>query len=401
MPASRKLHRVAVVAVGCISSLGAGAAETIDSLRKGRDSVAPVTLFDVSGTRCKTAGEISAQQLAKANNYHSRAKNLSRASQMMLMALGEANEQCSGFVPERAVIGTTSGGMSFGETFYRSFAEKRPQQQARHWIREYVPQQPLINALNAFAWDVPRQIISNACASGTNAVGNAFLAVRNGVCQSVVCGGYDALSELVFHGFDCLQASTPDKCRPFDAERSGLVLGEGAGILFLEEWEHAVRNGRTILAEILGYGSSTDNHHLTQPNPNGNGPRRAMVAALQQGQVEAAQVDYVNAHGTATLYNDASEGRAILDVCPQSKVSSTKSMMGHSLGAAGAIEAAFCVYALREGFLPPSINFQNQDAALPLDLVANTSIETQAEMILSNSFGFGGSNASILIKRAA
>ncbi|MEO6054444.1 MAG: beta-ketoacyl-[acyl-carrier-protein] synthase family protein [Chthoniobacterales bacterium] len=400
MSGSQQIHRVAVTAVSCISPLGADEAETAAALRAAGDYVKPVTLFDVSTTRCKTAGQVTDQSLEKADAYHSRAKKLSRVSRMMIAALGDAVTQCPTFIPDRIVMGTTSGGMAFGEAFYRAFSENQSLRGARHWVKEYVPQQAMLDAMEPLGWKAPYQIISNACASGTNAIGSAYHLVRNGLCRSIACGGYDAISELVFHGFDCLQASTPEKCRPFDAQRTGLALGEGAAVLFLEDWDYAVQQGRTILAEIAGYGSATDNHHLTQPNPDGNGPRRAMEAALRSAELLPTQIDYINAHGTATLYNDASEGRAILDTCPTTKVSSTKSMMGHSLGAAGSIEAAFCIYALRGGFLPANINFQTRDTSIPLDIVANASLEISPNLVLSNSFGFGGSNASIIIRRA-
>jgi 3-oxoacyl-[acyl-carrier-protein] synthase II len=216
----------------------------------------------------------------------------------------------------------------------------------------------------------------------------------------VLTGGYDALSELVFVGFDSLQAATPEKCRPFDRDRSGMVLGEGAAVLALENFESARQRGVQILAEIIGYGISTDNHHLTQPNPSGSGPRRAMEQALQNARIAANEVDYINAHGTATPFNDAAEGKAIAELFRDVPVSSTKSMIGHSLGAAGAIEAVVCLLALRAQFLPPNINFQNSDPDLAINIVANQSREAKIDNVLSNSFGFGGTNASILIRNA-
>jgi len=204
---------------------------------------------------------------------------------------------------------------------------------------------------------------------------------------------------LVFVGFDSLQAATPDKCRPFDAERTGMVLGEGAAVLALEDLEHAQRRGATILAEIIGYGISTDNHHLTQPNPSGIGPRVAMEQALRSAAISSGEVDYINAHGTATRFNDSAEAKAIQELFPGGvPVSSTKSMMGHSLGAAGAIEAVFCLLAMRNDFLPPNINFRQVDNGIDLDIVANKSRSQKVRTTLSNSFGFGGTNASIVMR---
>jgi 3-oxoacyl-[acyl-carrier-protein] synthase II len=207
---------------------------------------------------------------------------------------------------------------------------------------------------------------------------------------------------MVFAGFDSLQASTTDKVRPFDRNRSGLVLGEGAALFALEEMTGAQARGATILAEVAGYGISTDNHHLTQPHPSGIGPELAMQRALEDSGLAAEQIDYVNAHGTATPFNDASEGAAIAKLFgPKVPVSSTKSMMGHALGAAGAIEAAFSIIALQGQFLPPNINFNELDPAWELDVVANESRAGRVRTVISNSFGFGGTNASIILKEAA
>jgi 3-oxoacyl-[acyl-carrier-protein] synthase II len=215
-----------------------------------------------------------------------------------------------------------------------------------------------------------------------------------------LAGGYDALSELVFVGFDSLQASTPEKCRPFDRDRTGMVLGEGAAVLALENLESALARGANILAEIKGYGISTDNHHLTQPDPSGVGARAAMEQALQSADLAARSVNYINAHGTATPLNDAAEAKAITDLFASSvPVSSTKSMMGHSLGAAGAIEAVFCLLALQDQFLPANINFRAPDEGMELDIVANEPRPASIGTVVSNSFGFGGTNASIVIQQ--
>lgn len=255
--------------------------------------------------------------------------------------------------------------------------------------------------MEALGISAPCQVIANACASGTNAIGHAFECVRSGRYQRVLTGGYDAISELVFVGFDSLQASTPEKCRPFDRQRTGMVLGEGAAVLLLENFEAARERGANILAEITGYGISTDNHHLTQPNPSGIGPHAAMAQALRRAGVEPAKIDYINAHGTATPFNDAAEGKAIAELFGNTvPVSSTKSMMGHSLGAAGAIEAVFCILALQHQILPPNINFRTGDEDFDLNIVANEARPARIDIVLSNSFGFGGTNASIVIERA-
>jgi len=288
--------------------------------------------------------------------------------------------------------------MSYGERYYRSLRQAGQLRHAPTWIANYPAQKPVIDAQGAFGISAPCQIIANACASGTNAIGHAFECVRSGRYQRVLAGGYDALSEMVFVGFDSLQASTPEKCRPFDRHRTGMVLGEAAAILALENLESAQQRGAPVLAEIIGYGISTDNFHITQPNPSGIGPRQAMERALQSAQVSANEVDYINAHGTATVFNDAAEGKAISAVFNGVPVSSTKSMMGHSLGAAGAVEAVFCLLALQHQFLPSNINFTASDDGLDLNIVANETRPAVPRTVLSNSFGFGGTNASILMR---
>src|SRR6266702_2262171 len=392
----KRAARVAVVAAGVVSPLGFGLSETLDALRKARDCVTPVTRFSVTQCRCKTAGQVPDDRLLN-KKRDTRAQRLHRASHMMIEALGEALAYEPQLKPELLVIGTTSGGMSYGEDYYRSLHRHRSLRHAPAWIANYPAQKPLIDAQEAFGISAPCQVIANACASGTNAIGHAFECVRSGRYQRVLTGGYDALSELVFVGFDSLQASTPEKCRPFDRDSTGMVLGEGAAVVALENLTSAQQRGAPILAEIIGYGISTDNFHITQPEPSGVGPRQAMERALQSADISAGEVDYINAHGTATVFNDAAEGKAISGLFDGVPVSSTKSMMGHSLGAAGAVEAIFCLLALQHQFLPSNINFTASDDDLDLNIVANETRPTVLRIVLSNSFGFGGTNASILM----
>jgi len=318
---------------------------------------------------------------------------------MMIQALREVVTQEPQFKPELTVIGTTSGGMSYGEHYYRSLSQAGDLRHAPTWIANYPAQKPVIDAQEALGISAPCQMIANACASGTNAIGHAFECVRSGRYHRVLAGGYDALSEMVFVGFDSLQASTPEKCRPFDRHRTGMVIGEGAAVLALEDLDLAQQRGAPVLAEITGYGISTDNFHITQPDPSGIGPRQAMERALQSARISANEVDYINAHGTATLFNDAAEGKAIRVLFNGVPVSSTKGMMGHSLGAAGAIEAIICLLALQHQFLPPNINFGALDEDLDLNVVANEARPAVVRTALSNSFGFGGTNASILMRK--
>src|SRR6266702_4581524 len=318
---------------------------------------------------------------------------------MMMAVFGQLFGKDPEFKPELTVVGTTSGGMSFGEDYYRALHRDRGLRHSPGWIANYPPQKPVIDAQDAFEISAPCQIIANACASGTNAIGHAFECVSSGKYQRVLTGGYDALSELVFVGFDSLQASTPEKCRPFDRDRTGMVLGEGAAILALENLDAARSRGARVLAEVTGYGMSTDNFHITQPNPSGIGPRRAMERVLQSAQISADGIDYINAHGTATPFNDAAEGKAISELFGRVPVSSTKGMMGHSLGAAGAVEVIVCLLALQHQFLPGNINFRAPDENIDLNVIANKARPAALRTVLSNSFGFGGTNASIAIRK--
>ena len=406
MPRSTVMHgktplaRVVIVGAGVVSPLGFGLAETLDALRTARDCVTPVTRFPVDRCRCKTAGQVADERLLTHVPKSRRGRRLHRASRMMMCALAETLAQDRQFRPDLAVIGTTSGGMSFGEDYYRTLQRHEPLQEAPGWIANYPPQKPVADALAEAGISTPCQIIANACASGTNAIGHAFESVRSRRYERVLTGGYDALSELVFVGFDSLEASTPEKCRPFDRDRSGMVIGEGAAVLALENLDSARRRNANIIAEITGYGISTDNHHLTQPNPSGVGPRDAMQGALRSAKIAPEEVGYINAHGTATVFNDAAEGKAIAELFGRSvPVSSTKAMMGHSLGAAGAIEAIFCLLALQHQFIPANINFRSPDEDVDLNIAANEARPKAIGTVISNSFGFGGTNASIVFQQ--
>ncbi len=383
--------------MGVVSPLGRGLAATDAALREGRDCVSVVTAFDTSKCRSKTAGQVTSLPEPASK----REARLHRASHMMIHAVREMLAGDPAFKPDAMIIGTTSGGMSFGEEFYRAQVSGKRLRNRAALVANYPPQKAPMDAMEAVGFRVPLQIIANACASGTNAIGHAFHLVHAGLKRRVLCGGYDAISEMVYVGFDSLQASTTEKVRPFDKARTGLVLGEGAALLALEDLESALERGAPILAEITGYGISTDNHHLTQPHPSGIGPEMAMRRALDDAGLTPDEVDYINAHGTATQFNDASEGAAIAKIFgARVPVSSTKAMMGHSLGAAGAIEAVFGVLAIRGGFLPPNINLNERDPAWDLDIVANTARDARVECVVSNSFGFGGTNASIVIEAA-
>ncbi|HEV3211238.1 MAG TPA: beta-ketoacyl-[acyl-carrier-protein] synthase family protein [Chthoniobacterales bacterium] len=393
------IRRVFVTGLGIVSPLGPDSDSNLQSLLCARDAVTTVGSFDVSRTRCKTAGQIPDEWMKDAFPRRRSSSRLHRSARMVAMALHEARESAKSPCPELLIVGTTSGGMSYGELYYRRLLATHSRKGLARLVGNYMPQKPVLDALNANGLRIPTQIVANACSSGSNAIGHGFELVRSGLRGCVACGGYDPICELVFVGFDSLQAATSEKIRPFDRERSGMVLGEGASFLILESEESTTARGATALAEVVGYGMANDTYHLTQPHPSGIGPKLAMQRALRSGGIDPEEIDYVNAHGTATIFNDATEGSAISELLDDVHVSSTKSMMGHALGAAGAIEAAFCVLALREQFLPPNINFVEPDPIWKFKVVANASRWTPLRFALSNSIGFGGANATLILRR--
>ena len=295
--------------------------------------------------------------------------------------------------------------MSLGEEFYRQAIGtpgKRRKQATR--VIHYQPQRQALDLAEAFRFAGPITIIANACASGANAIGRAFELVQSGQAVRAFTGGYDALSQLVFAGFDSLQALSTTECRPFDAMRDGLGLGEGAAMLCLESFEQAQARGAEILGEIMGYGAASDPHHMTQPDPAGNTAFEAMSAACESAKIAPSQIDYINAHGTGTPLNDSAEalaiGRLLGADCKGVPVSSTKSSVGHLLGAAGAIEAVVCLMAMREGWLPPSSTTRQKDALCEFPVVREPT-RAEPRCALSNSFGFGGANAALILRRSA
>jgi len=384
-----------ITAMGCISPVGADAASTCTGLRAGRDGVRGIDLFPTGRFRSRCAGQVPADLEQRTAAISEKAVGWPRAGKLVLIAIAEAFHARPEFCPDVVIAGTTSGGMDFGEEFFRGLAGGMSQRRARELTRHYVPQQPVIDVLEHFGITAPVRVISNACASGTNALGIAANLVRRGQARRVLAIGFDALAELVFAGFDALQASTSETCRPFDCDRTGLVLGEGAAAFFLEARDDVP--GDSVLATVAGYGCANDNFHLTKPDPSGLGPRLSMERALADAGWNADSLDYLNAHGTGTPFNDACEAEAIRAVCPEVPMSSTKAMTGHALGAAGAIEAAFCIHAIRGGFLPPNIHLQTP---MPrLRIVENVAQTASVRRVISNSFGFGGSNASILFEK--
>lgn len=398
--------RVVITGTGIITALGAGWRTNSDGFRLGKTAFRPVTLFDVSRQRAKVAAEIDPPtDLPRTLLKKKAEKRLERAGKMLLLAAHEAWEQSGWTASDNipVVLGTTSGGMSLGEEYYRH-ALQSPTSNLRQAARVtyYQSQRQAMELCNAFGFSGPITLIANACASGANSIGHAYELISSGQAERVLTGGFDAISHMVFSGFDSLQALSTTSCRPFDAHRDGLALGEGAAVLTLESLDHARRRNATILAEIVGYGASTDCHHLTQPHPQGDAALASMKAASDLAGLRPEQIGYINAHGTGTPLNDVAEAGAINrwagEHAKHIPVSSTKASIGHTLGAAGSIEAVICLMALREGFLPPTTTVQTVDPLCQFPLVHEPT-EASIDYALTNSFGFGGANATLIFRR--
>ncbi len=407
-PTSAAPPRVVITGAGIVTALGLGWKPNAEGFRLGRPAFRPVSLFDVSRQRVKTAAEVDLPDALPPTGLSRRQlARLDRAGKMLLLAANEAWQQ-AGWKPVNdvpLVLGTTAGGMSLGEDYFRQ-AVQSPGRHRRQPTRaiHYQPQVQARMVLDALGFNGPITIISNACASGSNAIGHAWNLVRCGQAERALAGGYDALSLLVFAGFDALQALSPTVCRPFDARRDGLTLGEGAALVALETLEHAQRRNAPILGELIGYGTTIDRHHLTQPQPEGNAALTAMNLACDAARLGPKDVDYINAHGTGTVLNDSSEASAISRWAgPRAAtlpVSSTKASIGHLLGAAGAVEAVICLMALREQWLPAQAAFETPDPACNFPIVRQPR-DAQVKVALSNSFGFGGVNATLILRRWA
>jgi 3-oxoacyl-[acyl-carrier-protein] synthase II len=401
-------HRVVVTAAGLVTSHGIGWRANADSVRSGRRALRPVTVFDTSGQRVGIGGQAGLPPALPPSGLSPRQiTRLDRATRMLVLAGLECLHHSRWPAPllqEPVALsfGTSAAAMSLGETYYREkIASPGRQRGLAHLTQLYQPSGQLRLLADALQVHGPVQIVANACASGSNAIGHAFHLVKHGRARRALAGGYDALSQLVFAGFDSLQALSTTLPRPFAADRDGLALGEGAAVLALERLDDALARRAAILGEIVGYGSSTDLHHLTQPHPEGLAALQSMTAACHEAGWTPADVDYLNAHGTGTVLNDASEGAAICqwagDHVSRIRVSSTKGGTGHLLGGAGAVEAVFCLMALQDAFIPPNVPVNQPDPVCRFHLVQSPS-DFPLRRVLSNSFGFGGANATLALQ---
>jgi 3-oxoacyl-[acyl-carrier-protein] synthase II len=378
--------------------MGMDFSENAAGFRAGRTAFSPVTLFDVARQRVGTAGQIDLPE----TGFPPR---MDRGSRLAWLAAREALAAAGlsgGNMP--MIIGTSAAAMPIGEDYYR--AAHLPGTSRRAQLRRvetYQAQRQMVDLARLLEIDGRIRIVSNACASGANAVGQAFQLVRTGRAERVLAGGYDALCQLVFAGFDTLQALSPSGIpRPFDAARDGLALGEGAAFVVVENAAAAKSRGARVIAEITGYGAATDVHHLTQPHPDGDAALITMQAACAMAGVSPEQIDYINSHGTGTPLNDVAEGNAIRrwagDAVSSIKVSSTKSAIGHLLGGAGAVESVICLMALEGQWLPASLNVREPDPVCTFDLIREPR-EAPVRRTLTNSFGFGGANATLIFEK--
>jgi 3-oxoacyl-[acyl-carrier-protein] synthase II len=399
---------IVVTGIGAVTPLGDDLATTWDALLSGRDAQAPLKLFDTSGCRCHTAATCTIPPLP--DLPAKLVQRFARTSRLALPAAREALAQAGLLDAELRLtrrempvsVSTTSGGMGFAEDFVRRVLTGR-RRRLFSQVARYLPQQQVLDLQQTLGFRGHTQVIANACASGANSIGHAADLIGSGAADCVLTGGFEALTELVFVGFDCLQATTTEKCRPFDLHRSGLMIGEAAAFLVLESREHAVQRGARVLCRLTGYGHTTDVFHLTQPQPEGAALVNVMAAASEQAGVTPGDIGYVNAHGTATQTNDGVEAKAYAaffgDALEHTRISSTKAAVGHTLGAAGSLEALFAIHALRTGALPPQLNIREAVPEVAPVLAMTGESRPDLRHVMSVNLGFGGSNAALVFSR--
>lgn len=407
-------RRVVITGLGAVTPIGLTAGESWQAVKNGVCGIGPITHYDPSAQKVKLAAEVKGFD-PESLLGRQEAKRMGRFTQFAVAAAREALSD-AGFSAEQAdpdrcgvILSSGIGGQAITETEHCRGLEKGFDRVSPF----YVPTAICNMAAGQVAIDTGFRAMCScpvtACAGGTNAVGDAFHYIRDGYAEVMLCGGTEAsITPMSIGGFTSMKALTqtedPNRASiPFDAERSGFVMGEGAGVLLLEELEHAKTRGAKIYAEVVGYGATCDAHHITAPLADGSGGAKAMAMALTDGGVSPEQVGYINAHGTSTHLNDAGETAAVKTVfgphAYQLAMSSTKSMTGHMLGAAGAVEAIFTALSLRDGFLPATIHYQTPDPDCDLDVVPNEGRPADIRYALSNSLGFGGHNGSLLLKK--
>ncbi|KGG21931.1 3-oxoacyl-(acyl-carrier-protein) synthase [Prochlorococcus marinus str. PAC1] len=410
-----KLHRVVITGLGAITPIGNDLESYLKGLQSGKNGVDQITLFDASSHACRFAAEVkSFDPTGKLELKES--KRWDRFSKFGVIAAKEAlnhsgliiNNSNSGRIG--VIIGSGVGGLLTMETQAHVLENKGASRVSPFTVPMMIPNMATGLAAIALGAKGPSSAVSTACAAGSNAIGDAFRLLQLGKADAMVCGGAEAsITPLGVAGFASAKALSfrnddpSTASRPFDSQRDGFVIGEGAGVLILETLDHALKRDATIHAEIIGYGTTCDAHHITSPTPGGVGGAEAMKLALIDGQINPEEVDYINAHGTSTPANDSNETSAIKAALGnhayQVPTSSTKSMTGHLLGGSGGIEAVACALAIKHEIIPPTINYSNPDPNCDLDYVPNKAREKKLGVVLSNSFGFGGHNVCLAFRQ--
>ncbi|NQU73143.1 MAG: beta-ketoacyl-ACP synthase II [Candidatus Omnitrophica bacterium] len=410
-----KKRRVMVTGSGVISPVGNNKKDFWDALVQGKNGTAILTAFDPSKFTTRIAAEIKDFDFSK----HFSSKEIRRMDRFVQLALVAAREALadSGMdltKTERekggVLIGSGIGGLHTFEVQHSTYLEKGPSRISPFLIPMLIVNMASGEVSIELGLKGPNSCVATACASGNNAIGDAFKLIQQDKADVMFAGGSDGcLTPMGFGGFCACKALSKRNddpkgaSRPFDKERDGFVMAEGAGVVVLEEYEHAKKRGANIYCEIIGYGMSADAYHITAPDPNGDGAIRCMEAALSDAEINYNEIDYINAHGTSTVLNDKIETLAIKSVfkdhANKLMVSSTKSVTGHLLGAAGGVEAIACALAIKEGTIPPTINYKYPDPDCDLDYVPNTARKAAIKSALSNALGFGGHNATIILRK--
>ena len=409
------LRRVVVTGMGAVTPIGNDVGTYWEGLSSGRNGVAPITLFDASRHACRFAAEVKGFDPAGWLEPKE-AKRWDRFCQFGVVAAKQAVADAGLTIDDTnrhrigVSIGSGVGGLLMMETQAHVLADRGPDRVSPFCVPMMIPNMATGLAAIALGARGPSSAVATACAAGSNAIGDAFRTIQLGLADAMVCGGAEsAITPLGVAGFASAKALSfrnddpATASRPFDKDRNGFVIGEGAGVLVLESLEHAQVRGATVLAEVVGYGTTCDAHHITAPSPGGTGGAEAMRLALVDARLDPEAVDYVNAHGTSTQANDSNETAAIKAAlgahAQRIPVSSTKSMTGHLLGGSGGIEAVAAVLAIGNNRVPPTINYSTPDPACDLDVVPNQAREHPVNVVLSNSFGFGGHNVCLAFRR--
>jgi len=409
------LRRVVVTGIGLLSPTGKTTAENWSNVRNGKGGIGPITRFDTTNLPCRIAGEIKDYDPL---TYFDR-KDLKKYDPYIQYALIAAEEAIrnSALDLEKedrdrigVFIGSGIGGIQSIENNKVLLLEKGPERVSPFFLPSSIANLGAGQVSIRFGLKGPNYANCTACATSTHSIGDSFRTISYGDADIMIAGGAEApITQLSIAGFSVIKAMStrndqPEKAsRPFDRERDGFIIAEGAGLLVLEELGHALRRGAPILAEIIGYGATGDAFHMTAPDPEADGAYRSMKRAVADAGLKPEEVDYINAHGTSTPLNDKLETKAIKrlfgDHASRVSISSTKSMTGHMLGATGGVEAAFCVLALKEGFIPPTINYEFPDPECDLFYVPNVGVEKPIQVAMSNSFGFGGTNGTVVFRK--